>query len=45
MFIEHRLFVDIDKHMPADHLPNAGALDLARLQDDIAIRQDNARAD
>ncbi|HUC70131.1 MAG TPA: hypothetical protein VMS01_02960 [Stellaceae bacterium] len=39
--IELFFFVDVDQHVALDSLGNAGALDLARLEDDVAIGQDD----
>ena len=39
--IELFFFVDVDQHVALDGLGNAGPLDLARLEDDVAIGQDD----
>jgi hypothetical protein len=38
------LFVDINKDVALDSLENVGALDLARLEHDIAVREDDRPA-
>ena len=40
--IELLLFVDVDQHAALDRLKDAGALDLARLEDDVAVGQDDS---
>ena len=37
------LLVDVDQHAPLDRLEQAGALDLARLEHDVAVGQDHRR--
>lgn len=39
---EFLLFVDVDQYAALDRLKDAGALDLARLEDDVAIGQDDS---
>jgi hypothetical protein len=39
--IQHLFFVDVDQHPAFDGFPQPGTLDLARLEDNVAIRQDD----
>jgi hypothetical protein len=41
--VQFLLLVDVDEHLAADRLADAGALDLAWLKDDVAVRQDDRR--
>src|SRR5262249_15025105 len=43
--IELLLLVDVDEHAAFDDLAETRALDLARLEDDVAIREDDGRAE
>src|ERR1700691_183275 len=41
--IEHALLVHVDHHAALDRIPDAGALDLARLEYHVAVREDHRR--
>src|SRR5580700_3439841 len=41
--VELALLMDIDQNLPGEFLPEAGALDLARLKHRVAIREDDGR--
>jgi hypothetical protein len=43
--VEHRLLVDVDQHAAVDRVPQPRALDLAWLEDDVAVGQDHRRPD
>ena len=43
--VQRLLLVDVDQHIAVDRLGNAGSLDLARLEDDVAVGQDHRRAE
>src|SRR6266566_3861424 len=42
--IQHFFLMDEDQHVTVHGLPDAGALDLARLEDDVAVGEDHCRA-
>ena len=42
--VEHLFLVQVDEHPSLDGIPQTGALDLARLEHDIPIGQDDGRA-
>src|SRR5882724_9552808 len=42
--VQRRFLVDIDQHVAVHGLPDAGAFDLARLEDHVAVGEDDRRA-